>query len=473
MKCCEIIIRRLLIVSLFLLSCSQPSDTVAHIGKQRISLAEFRMAYLEVLKQPTMFDSPQLREQFLNEMIERRLLAEEARRMGLDKNEHFILRAQAHTDKALREAHFQAKIKPQIKISDDDLRQVYAFTQEERRIRHLFCETKTQAEHVYRRLQEGVTFAELASQLFAASTLATNGGDLGWVQWEQLEYDLAMTAFTLPIGVVSRPVESSHGFHIIRVDDYRRQLLLSEDEFHRRERRVRGMLEKKVGDKLAAAYIRDLMAKKKIRVHPKTLRIVGEKLAMVLRRVPAATDQMQQMQLNDLELQQLESGLWDIRHQVLAELDETPLTVGAFIAGLNYVPYSETYRSLKTALDFVLRDLALTQEAKAMKLHKTPFVQMKSRIFQDYVLQMALRTKLIQDIRVDEAEIDAFYQRHLDKRFKNMPYEKVHDIVARQALEEKRQTTIDALIENLKAQQKIETNPQIIHNYYDRLGLDD
>jgi parvulin-like peptidyl-prolyl isomerase len=452
---------------LLVFACSKKDPVVAHIGKERITLEEYKTAYLEVIKQPNAFDSRALREQFLDELIDRRLLASEAERLGMAAEEHLQYRIHANRDKNLRDAHFRKLIKPRIRYEQNDLERTYAWMNEERHLRHLFSPTQAGADSLLRLLQQGVDWDDLARTTFDDIRLAGSGGDLGWVGWEQMELDLANTAFTLPLNTPSQPVASSYGWHILQVVDWRKTPLLSQAQYELQKNNARTVLEQKLGDKLALAYVGAMMKQKKIQLYPRSLRAVGQKLGVVLQRQPSTADQLRTEQLTDAEMGQIEASLWEMRHEPLASIDGEILTVGEFIAALTYVPYHAVHRSLKSALDFVLRDRALTREARTMGLERDPEVRIKTDLFTQNRLQMARRLTLLADIRVDDADLQRYYSAHYATSYPDLSFTEVKELLVRDALIEKRAQTMTAHLQELRSSVKITRNPAPIHAWYD------
>ncbi len=448
------------------LACSSKEPVVARIGKERITLEEFKTAYLEVIKQPNVFDSHDLREQFLDELIDRRLLAHEARQLGMAGDERLQYRVAALHDKALRDLHFQQVIKPKINISETDLERTYAWMNEERRISHLFCASKPAADSLYALLQQGAEWNTLALRTFDDLRLAQSGGDLGWVAWEQMEYDLANVAFALPLNTPSQPAASSYGWHILKVTDWRKTPLLTEAQYQLQRRNARTLLEQKLGDKAALAYVGSLMRDKKIRVYPGALRAVGERLGVILKRQPSTADQLRPEQLNEAEMGQIESSLWQQRREPLASLDGEILTIGEFIAALNYVPYHAAHRSLKTALDYVLRDRALTREAREMGLERAPQVRLRTALFEQNHLQMARRRSLLAEVRVDSTDLQRYLAEHFGRN-PELNTREAADLTRRDALMAKRTVTLQSHLQQLRGQVRIEKNSAPIHAWYD------
>lgn len=447
--------------------CSERQDVVATFGKHTITLEEFRIAYLELIKQPNLFDSKELRERFLDDMIGRRLLAEEARKLGLHKDEKLAYRLNAYRNKCLRDVHYQKIIKPKIKIREEDIRNTYTFTQEQRRVKHLFTETRTQADSLYQLLEKGRDFNGLASSVFSDTLLANSGGDLGWVYWDQLEYDLAMTTFKQPVHTYSKPVKSRFGYHIVQVTDFKKNPLLSKIDYQTHQRKTKIMLEYKIGEKIAQQYVEKMISVAEVQIYPKTMEFVGQKLAEVVKRKPNPLNQMSVAQLKDEEIRKLELCLWDVRNETLAILNGNIMTVGEFMSNLNYIPYQALYQSYKTALDFTFRDFLLIQEARDLGFDRSDEFRQKAKLFEEHLLESKFRTKLIQEIVVTEDEIlDYFHERVVSKN-KEAKNGDFHDFIDNTIRLNKKRKIVPDFVNRLSEDIQIVKHVDKIHAYYD------
>ncbi len=77
---------------------------------------------------------------------------------------------------------------------------------------------KTEAELIKAKIDEGDDFTELA-QAYSEDATAKSGGDLGWFGKGHMVKEFEEAAFALDIGEVSEPVRTEFGWHIIKVDD--------------------------------------------------------------------------------------------------------------------------------------------------------------------------------------------------------------------------------------------------------------
>jgi peptidyl-prolyl cis-trans isomerase SurA len=81
--------------------------------------------------------------------------------------------------------------------------------------------TLEKAEQALSRVRSGEDFAVVALELSEDPASKANGGDLGWVRRGQLLPEFEEKLFSMRVGEISDPVETSVGYHIIRLDRVR------------------------------------------------------------------------------------------------------------------------------------------------------------------------------------------------------------------------------------------------------------
>ncbi len=441
------------------------NPVVAVFGKFRITLDEFKIAYLDLIKKPKIHDSRKLREDFLDEMIQNKLFAAEAKKLGLEKDELITSKIDSYRKKVLREAHFDKQIKSKISISEKEIEEAYSFLQEERKISHLFVPTKVKADSIYSLLERGTSWDSLAKNVFKDSLLSRNGGDLGWVYWDQLDYELSMVAYKLKPGVYSKPVKSGFGYHIIKVTDYKKKPMITRSEYELHRRKARTILQYKIGDERAAEYINKLAKSAKIEIYPEVFRFVYNQLNEKFKRKPTQFNPMSDIQLTDSEIKSIKTNLWDERTRVLAKVNGSNFTIGDLLSYINYVPYEVIYTSTKATIDYALRDYLITKEADKLGLAKTDYVNVKSNLFSDMLFASEFRKREVRKVELTENDLKAYYQKKIEKS--GASYESIKSTIEKMALEEKKREVIPQLTSTMLSKLKVKKNLAPIHEYYD------
>ncbi|WP_010529863.1 peptidylprolyl isomerase [Lentibacillus jeotgali] len=106
-------------------------------------------------------------------------------------------------------------------ITEEDLQQRYERMQTEIQASHILVDEKEKAQDIKNQLENGGDFAKLAKENSKDKKSAQNGGDLGYFSAGDMVPAFEDKAYSMEKGSVSDPVESQHGFHIIKVTDKR------------------------------------------------------------------------------------------------------------------------------------------------------------------------------------------------------------------------------------------------------------
>jgi len=161
----------------------------------------------------------------LDDIIDTRLAAAEAKRSGIADDPLIEELAQRAYDRVMAEAWLSIEI--QNRITDEMIEARYkeiAADEDSRteiRARHILVNTETEAEDIIRRLKEGESFEELAKTLSIGPS-GPNGGDLGYFQRGDMVPSFADASFALEVGAISEnPVQTNFGWHIIKAEDRR------------------------------------------------------------------------------------------------------------------------------------------------------------------------------------------------------------------------------------------------------------
>ena len=100
---------------------------------------------------------------------------------------------------------------------------------DEVRARQIVVRTLQEANGIIQELNEGKDFAELAKAK-SIEPDASQGGDLGYFTKDKLAPELADAVFKIAKGQLSAPIKTDRGWHVVKIEDRRKQPVGSLDE---------------------------------------------------------------------------------------------------------------------------------------------------------------------------------------------------------------------------------------------------
>ena len=161
----------------------------------------------------------------LKQLIDQKLLAQEALSRGLHLEENAQHRLQAARERILGNILIENLVSAE--VDDAAILEMYeaqtALQQlgEEVLIRHILVESEEEADELYQELRSGAEFAELAFTHSIDRSSSAEGGLLGYFLPEEFSAPFPSVINRTAVGAVSSPFESDLGWHIIKIDDRR------------------------------------------------------------------------------------------------------------------------------------------------------------------------------------------------------------------------------------------------------------
>ena len=205
-----------------------PADpVVAKVNGQAIHLSDLKDA-VQGLPENLRGVPPQtLYPMLLDQLIDGRALAAEARKNGMDKDPTVQRQIANAEDRALENAVLTKEVGPS--ITDAALHARYDQEiagkpgEEEVHAKHILVDSEDQAKKIIADLKGGGDFAALAKQYSKDPGAAQQGGDLGFFKKDEMVPEFANAAFALQPGQISpEPVHTQFGWHVILVVERRR-----------------------------------------------------------------------------------------------------------------------------------------------------------------------------------------------------------------------------------------------------------
>lgn len=122
-----------------------------------------------------------------------------------------------------------------VEVSAEEIKEYYDQMKPEIRASHILVDDVETANEVKKKLDEGADFAELATEYSTDPGSAPNGGDLEWFGAGVMLPEFEQAAYSLEVNQISEPVQSTYGFHIIKVTDKKEKEPLEDIEAELKE----------------------------------------------------------------------------------------------------------------------------------------------------------------------------------------------------------------------------------------------
>jgi peptidyl-prolyl cis-trans isomerase C len=272
---------------------------VATVNGDPITLAEFQERFGRTGIKPEQAAELEIKVEFLNRLIERKMMLVEAQRkrikVGLPEINKKMEALRAEYGKDIKdllasqgvdfekwksdiwedimiERLIASEVNRRVSVAPSDVRRYYQANAQEFekpeqvRVRQIVVVTEEEARKVEELLRTGTDFAALAREKSTAPE-AERGGDLGYFAMGEMPAEFNVV-FGLPTGGISGVVKSPYGFHIFKLEDKRRAGKVGLDEVSK------GITEKLRREKEDARYkqwLKELRSRTKFEVNYKAL----------------------------------------------------------------------------------------------------------------------------------------------------------------------------------------------------------
>ena len=206
--------------------------------------------------------SPDFANAMKDELVNREVLSQAAKKKGLDKSPTVAAQMEMARQAVLIRAFFEDHVKAN-PISDAQLKSDYdkyvvQLGDKEYKVRHILVDKEDDAKAIIASLKRGETFEKLAKEKSKDTGSKDNGGDLDWAPAGRYVPEFGNAIKALPKGQLTEtPVKSPFGYHVIRVDDSRAMKVPGFDE-------VKDKFRQQAQQDQVARLIQELRSKAKI-----------------------------------------------------------------------------------------------------------------------------------------------------------------------------------------------------------------
>jgi peptidyl-prolyl cis-trans isomerase C len=211
--------------------------------------------------------NPVQRASLIKTLVNMELLAQDARKNGVDKKPDVQTQLQLSANDLLAEKDAQdymAKHQP----SDADIKAAYdaqmkGFDPHEYKARHILVKDQATAQGIIAQLNKGANFATLAKKNSLDTKSGADGGELGdWFPADGMVPEFSAAVMKLKKGEITpTPVQTQYGWHVIQLEDVRDRPTPTMDQMH-------DQLANDLQGKVFQAYIKQLTDSGKVVIAP-------------------------------------------------------------------------------------------------------------------------------------------------------------------------------------------------------------
>ena len=165
------------------------------------------------------------RQAALQKEIDKRIMAQKAREAGLDQDPMYQVRVNEFRKTKLVNMH-RKNLAREREPTDEQLKAFYEANRadimqvEMRKTQEVMLATREEAEALMRRLEAGeLTMFQAAAEYSTAPGAKQHLGEVGWVAEGRAQPALDKLIFSLGPGEIGGPVESSEGWHLVKILD--------------------------------------------------------------------------------------------------------------------------------------------------------------------------------------------------------------------------------------------------------------
>ena len=211
---------------LLLTGCSPPPEegVLALVNGRQVTQTEFDTRWGELAEATrARYEKEGGKRLFLDELITRELLMQEARKLGLDQNDAIRDRAQRYKEQLILDELLKDRIKAKVELSQEELDAFY-----EKHAHELLTPLKVQvwqmllpnisaAKDLEHQINQGGDFAKFAQRYSIDGKTKAKGGDLGPYHNGLVVPEVDAVVHTLKPDMVSAPIKTDVGYYLVKI----------------------------------------------------------------------------------------------------------------------------------------------------------------------------------------------------------------------------------------------------------------
>ena len=211
---------------LLLVGCAPPPEegVLALVNGRQITKTEFDARWGELAEATkARYEKDGGKRLFLDELITRELLMQEARKLGLDQNDAIRDKAQRYKEQLILDELLKDRIKAKVELTHEELEAFYEKHSQELldplkvRVSLMLLPNISAAKDLEKQINQGGHFAQFAQRYSIDEKSKAKGGDLGPYRKDLVATEIDEVIHTLKPGFVSAPIKTDAGYYLVMI----------------------------------------------------------------------------------------------------------------------------------------------------------------------------------------------------------------------------------------------------------------
>lgn len=224
------------IVGTFLLftGCTPPPDegVLAFVNGRQITQTEFDIRWGELAEATrARYQKEGGKRLFLDELITRELLMQEARKLGLDQNDAIRDRVQRYKEQLILDELLKDRIKAKVELTNEELDAFYEkhahelLTPLKVRVWQMLLPNVSAAKDLEHQVNQGGDFVKFAQRYSIDGKTKAKGGDLGPYHQGLVVPEVDAVIHTLKPDLISAPIKTEAGYYLVKITPLDKEII--------------------------------------------------------------------------------------------------------------------------------------------------------------------------------------------------------------------------------------------------------
>ena len=215
-------------------SCAPPPEegVLALVNGRQITQTDFDIRWGELAEATkARYQKEGGKRLFLDELITREMLMQEARKLGLDQSDVIRDRAQRYREQLILDELLKDRIKTKVELTNEELNAFYEQHANELlpplkvRVSQMLLPNISAAKDLEHQVNQGGSFAKFAQRYSIDFKTKANGGDLGPYRKELVVPEVDAVIHTLKPGMISAPIKTGAGYYLVMISPLDKEII--------------------------------------------------------------------------------------------------------------------------------------------------------------------------------------------------------------------------------------------------------